>query len=202
MTFTSGVPVNGQSLGASKVPIRDNFTKLKTNSEVNHFTVNSANAGKHDFVQMPVRAVPTILASEGALYTVADGSRSELAYTRDATGNEYQLTSTLSSANFTSYFGIAPSGANNGLTFLPGKVSLGGLWLQYGQVTNPGASGSVTFSVPFSAAPYAIFLTLQRTSGDQSVTVSNSTPPTASGFNYLSSSSGSNVLYWMAIGLS
>lgn len=190
MTFTAGQPENGQSLGASKVPIRDNFTAIVADLAVNHIGINLADQGKHNFVEMPVRTTPTILASEGAIYTRTQESQSQLCYTNDATGNQYPLTRIGTVGEFAS-FGTTP----DGWVFLPGRILL-----QYGSVATPGTSGTITLPRVFSSTNYIIQLTLQRSSAGQTAVVDNGTPPTTTDFNYRNSSAGSDFLFWIAIG--
>jgi hypothetical protein len=110
-----------------------------------------------------------------------------------ATGaGAFQLTTYNSGSNF--------GGTTNGWTFLPG-----GLILQYGQVASPGTSGQVTFPIAFpsGSAPFSIQVTLERGSGNQTVTVDNGSTnaaPNSTKFGYLSSSGGSNFVFWIAIG--
>ena len=85
MSFTSGVPADGASLNSTRVPIRNNFTNYFNTISVNHGAPNTANVGKHNFVEMPVQAaVPATLAGEGGLYTKDLNGSSILYYQRDA----------------------------------------------------------------------------------------------------------------------
>lgn len=81
-----------------------------------------------------------------------------------------------------------------------------GLLMQWGQVLNPGSSGNVVFkdrvagAIPFPNNIFNIQLTLQRGSAGQIATINNIPAPTKLGFSYLTSSPGSNILYWFAVG--
>lgn len=192
MTFTPGQPENGQSLGASKVPVRDNFTAIVADLAVNHVAINLANQGKHKFVQMPIVGNPTILASEGALYTRSLDGQTQLSYTNDATGQQYAMTRVGTVLEHAS-FGTTP----DGWIFLPGRMLL-----QYGSVASPGASGTISLSRAFSSTNYIIQLTLARTSSSstQAVYVNDAVPPTTTSFDYTVTSGASSILYWIAIG--
>jgi hypothetical protein len=47
MTFTPGVPFDGQSLDNSRPLVRNNFTSIYDNIDENHYPPNDANDGKH-----------------------------------------------------------------------------------------------------------------------------------------------------------
>src|SRR5688572_19519069 len=127
MSFTDGIPLNGQSLGDSRDLVRNNFSTLRTAMQVNHLNINGANSGKHDFVQMVNRTTPTILANESALYSRAIGGVTQLCLTGDANAEQYVMTR-MDTANYAT-FGLD----TDGWTFLPGR-----LLFQYGFVSSPG----------------------------------------------------------------
>jgi len=52
MSYTVGIPLDGQSLGNSKPQVRANFNQLFNFVAVNHFALNTINAGKHKFVEL------------------------------------------------------------------------------------------------------------------------------------------------------
>ena len=201
MTFTAGQPENGQSLGASKVPIRDNFTAIVADLGINHVAINLGDQGKHKFLQMPEQAsAPTTAANEGGLYTKVGTSpaQTSLFYRGESSDFEYRLTRPIAAS--TGVFGNNTAYAANhtgGWTFLPG-----GLLLQYGARTTPGTSGTITFPVAFTTAYYSITIGISRNASNstQSVFVDNSVAVSTSNFAYTSTSSGSDPIYWMAIG--
>lgn len=205
MAFTPNIPASGQSLGSSRTQVLNNFSNINTTIAVNHIAMNSVGAGKHNFVEMPSRAsIPSgLLAGEGTLYSRTIAGTTQLLYTPDASGNQYQLTRT-DGAQFATFGTNTAYLANHtgGWTFLPGQTGGGndGLFFQYGLRSSAGSSGVITFPRPFTGAPFAITVSLLRNSGDQSVCVSTVVVPTATGFNYLSSSTGSSI-YWTAIGI-
>ena len=201
MTFTPGQPENGQSLGASKVPIRDNFTSIVADIGVNHVAINLGDQGKHKFLQMPEQAsAPATAANEGGLYTKVGTSPAEtsLFFRGESSGFEYRLTRPIA-ASTTEFATNTAYAANHtgGWTYLPG-----GLLLQYGARSTPGTSGTITFPVAFTTGYYSITLGLSRnnSSSVQNAYVDNSVAVSLSNFAYDNTSSGSDPIYWMAIG--
>ncbi len=200
MSYTVPVPVSGQSLGNSRPIIAQNFATIQTIFDKNHVDFNASGGGKHKYVEIPVSvSIPAgLTASEGTLYTKTVSGASQLFYSPDTTSNEYQLTNTIS-AQFTKFSTNTAYAASHtgGWTFLPG-----GMIMNYGRFTVSGSSGTVTFALAFpsGSAPYSLTISLQRSSGDQSLTIDSAIPPTSTGFKWLSSSAGSQYVYWMAIG--
>lgn len=206
MTFTDNVPQSGQTLGNTQVPINNNFAAIKTAQSVNHVVYNDPNEGKHKFLQMPEQvSAPTTAANEAGFYAKVgtNPAESNLFFRGEGSGFEYQLTKSIaaSTGNFgnNSAYGAPPAGftQTGGWTFLPG-----GLLLQYGFYGKTGALGStgtIQFPVTFSTAVYSVTDGLNRTSsGDQSVTIN---VVSVSNFTFKSSSSGSDGIYWQAIGI-
>ena len=203
MTYTTNIPVSGDTLGGTRDRIRTNFQEIANVMAENHVAFNDADEGKHKFLQMPVQAAaPATGASEAAFYVKDDGGGVAQFFVKgEQTGSEYQITSIASGADaqiaefgtFTNYSGSF----NGGWSFLPG-----GLLLQYGTVTTTGAITAVTFPKPFAAAttPYSIMLTASGTANNDDVqTVNTGTPPTNTTFRI--NRTGSNrTLYWQAIG--
>lgn len=198
MTFTAGIPLDGQSLGSSKVPVRDNFTAIVADLGVNHVAINLADQGKHKFLQMPEQgSAPTSAANEGALYTKVGTNPAEtnLFFRAESNGFEYRLTRPIA-ASTTEFATNTAYAANHtgGWTFLPG-----GLLLQYGLRSSPGSSGTITFPIAFTNAPYSVTAVNYRDSS-RSCAIDSDTPPSTTSFNYELETSGSVGVYWMAIG--
>lgn len=194
MSYTTGIPRSGQSLGNSRPQVQGNFDYINTAFAVNHVAFNAAGVGKHIYVQMPERdgtpskPIPTTAANEGALYTKEAQSITNLFWRQESNGTEVQLTN------------IAPSNATSGYSFLPG-----GFLIQWDLITLLNASTTpVTFPTNFDAAttPYSIQLTF-ATSTPSGVTLSVSTSTqTNTGFTIRCSPtpSGSPQVYYIAIG--
>lgn len=204
MPYTS-LPNSGQSLGQTRDAIRNNFDLIKTTVDQNHVDFDAAGPGKHYCIQMPVQgAIPAnplpplgLVAGDANVYSKTASAASQIFFSPDASGNEYQMTRAIT-ASFAKFATNTAYIANHtgGWTFLPG-----GMIMQYGIRSSPGASGVITLPVAFTNAPYSITLTLLRNSGSQSVTVDSGTIPTTTTINYLVSSAGSVGIYWTAIGV-
>lgn len=201
MTFVL-LPNAGQSLGQTRADIRENFNIIQDAFGRNHVSLNDGtpgNRGKHNFSEYVAQgSTPTIIAGECATYGRNFGGVTQLTFTQDGTGNVYQLTRVIpaSVARFstnTNYTGTQ----SGGWTFLPG-----GMLLQYGSKTSPGAgSSSITFPVAFTNAPYSIQLTPRNDGSHSAFTYYLDGAPTNTSFNYRASTAGSNTLYWIAIGV-
>lgn len=209
MTY-SNVPLTGQSLGVTKNPINSNFALIQSAFSINHYAIGSAggaNSGKHTFVTMPSQSLaspPSRAAGECVLFTAADlnAPNEPSLYVISQNNKVYQLTKSYQSKFST--FATVP----NGWTFLPGA-----LIMQYGQITNPGVNGSLTFpfAFPSTNAPFQIQVTLWQYGGGMgtdtgSATVNNNPTnnggtPTASKFWYNTTAANVNsILVWSAIG--
>lgn len=189
MAFKNNIPQPTDDLSVSQGDLLGNMQQLDTSFDIDHFTFSNltANNGKHRKVTMPVRgAAPATIAGEGALYFKTSGSGTALYMVRDNNaGTEVQLT-TASVGNVTA--------SANGCCWLPG-----GLFLQWGSVASPGSSGSVNYPVPFTAI-YSVQLTPRNDGSHSAFTYYLDGAPSTSAFGYRGSTSGSNTLYWMAIG--
>lgn len=209
MTYTSDIPVSGDSLGGTRDRIRTNFQLISSVFAANHVTYNLTGAGKHKFLQMPEQAgsigqvgapLPPATASDEAGFYAKVGTNpaeSNLVFRAENNGFEYQMTKAIaaSTARFGNNTVAYVANNNGGWTFLPG-----GLLLQYGRHTSPGSSGTVTFPVVFPSgnAPFSIIVTNERDSA-RSANINN-TGISSTGFNYFMETSGSIALNWVAIG--
>lgn len=206
MTYTTDIPVTGDSLGGTRDRFRTNFQQIDSVISVNHVGFNLLGEGKHKFLQMPEvtasgAGVPTTAANECGLYCdVGVGpAEANLFFRGEGDGTQYQLTKAISTAT-AGRFGSASLTAPNGWTFLPGN-----LILQWGSITNPGTSGTVTFATSNINFPTAIIQVqcqlYHNSSGNESITVKGDVPPTTTQFQYRSTSSGaSTILKWYALG--
>lgn len=155
-TFTPGYPPNGFSLGQTKTTIRNNLDGTFQTVAVNHYDNNSANAGRHKHVEMPISASipPGLINGETTVYSKTDAATtSQLFFSPDNTGNEYQITRAINAA-FTLFstntqYETVPAIVNGGWTYLPG-----GMLLQYGTIVS---GSSINFAVPFTTAVYFVF---------------------------------------------
>lgn len=204
MTYSSDVPISGDTLGGTRDRIRTNFQEIASVEAVNHVAFNAIGEGKHKFLQMPEvtasgAGIPTTLANEGGLYVDVgtNPSESNLFFRAESNGFEYQLTKSISTgtARFANNSVGYIANNNGGWVFLAG-----GMILQYGRRTSPGSSGTVTFPIAFPSgnSPFSIVVTNERTSA-RSANL-NSTGISSTGFSYFMETSGSVALDWIAIG--
>jgi hypothetical protein len=221
MTFNPTIPRPGDLLNKSQGDLLTNNSNLNAIFSRNHIPLNIAtNFGKHSFIEMvnsnPVGSPPTPALSTGvgvaytkSVSTYSATTESEIFYTPDTTGKQYQITRTIN-GQF-SLFGTNtnyPNALNvnqfGGWTFLPG-----GLLLQYGQSNIiAGNSGSTTVPFPIlfnqagNAGPFSLTIGCetsesgQPTGNNYFITSLNN-----SQFVVRSSSSGARTFFWMAIGI-
>lgn len=133
MSFTPGVPFDGESLGQSKVQVRNNFGTLRSGLsntiQPNHVDLINTGGlvpGKHVFVQMPVQtpgAANLPAALEGGLITQTVASGSELFFAHDAIATWMQMTGPV----FTAQGALGKGGTT---------MLFGGIILKWGAVEN------------------------------------------------------------------
>lgn len=210
MSYTSDIPISGDSLGGTRDRIRTNFQLIASVMAINHTAFNALGQGKHKFLQMPEQPgsigqvgaplPPTTAADEGGLYTKVGVNPAEtnLVFRAESDGFEYQLTKTIAAS--TARFGPLSATAPNGWTFLPG-----GLILQWGSKTNPGTSGAVVFATANINFPTDIIQVqcqlYHASSANESVTIRQDSLPNTTGFQYRTTSSSANtILKWYALG--
>ena len=198
----NNVPLSGQSLGVTRVPINQNFSVIDSAFLVDHVDYNTVGQGKHKKVSMPVQnPVPAPQAGEVQLYsqTSAITNQPELVFT-------HQLGSTAPLAarivEFTS------AGWNN-----PGWCRLpSGIMMKWRSGIGFGGNASVTVNVntnvPGSPAFSSLFTVLITTidtnaSYNNVIGISNITFPnfTASTFGGFSNPGASVSIAYLAIGM-
>ena len=186
------VPNSAQSLDGTRDYIRENMNILRNTIGRNHVDVNDANYGKHNFSEYIDQSTntPVIVAGECAVYGRAAGGLTQLTFTPDGNNNVYQLTRAI--PNPPTNFALA-----NGWSFLPG-----GLFIQWGSVNSPGSGPStVTFPTPFTNPPFSIQITPRNDGSHSAFTYYIDGSPNNISFKYRGSTSGSDTLYWVAIGI-
>lgn len=132
MAYNENIPQATDNPSQSQSQILDNFQEISIAFNTNHGNFNSANQGKHAFLQMPEQSsAPATSANEMALYTKESAltSVAEMFIRKESNGNEIEFTSFL--------------GATNGWTRLPS-----GILLKWGT-----GVGSGTHTTLFPTAP-------------------------------------------------
>jgi hypothetical protein len=218
--YTSNIPTTGQSLNVTRVPINNNFQAIQQTFDVNHVDFNSTGNGKHKFAELINQSgVPGMLAAnEATLYSRKPGTYSDIYFTTDTSGTEYQLTRALDTeialfGVLTNNYPAADGSGNVGTdfnaawTFLPG-----GLFLQYGSlIANstgqiPG-NGTILFPLTFSNED-SVIITISPVSKSagtsQSISISlRNTQITPTQFKWSQNGSATSAYIgftWTAIG--
>jgi len=134
----NNVPLSGESLGNTRIPINSNFSLIQTAISANHIAIGAAGAGKHTFLQMPEQTTLLDTAvNELGLYAKqgSDPAEANLFFRAEDSGGgggkEYQLT-TASDTNKAT-FGVNTNYTLNAIAYTGGWTFLpGGLILQWG----------------------------------------------------------------------
>lgn len=146
MPYTPNVPLANQGIDTTQQTIRDNFTGIKTFVDVNHETFDSANEGKHKFLQMPVQgSAPTTGASELGVYAKNDGAGILRLFMREpSNGTERQISGAvvLGTSGETELFGgvklkwAAVTGSQAGTSYTYAGLGLSNFTTAYGALGN------------------------------------------------------------------
>ena len=162
----NNVPLAGQTLGITRVPINQNFSVIDTAFQVDHVDYNTTNEGMHNRTSFPTQSpVPAPQAGIVQLYSQLSSitSQPELVFTHQA-GSTAPLAAQI--VEFTS-----AGWTNPGWTRLPS-----GIMMKWRSGIGFGGSGSVTLNInatsPTSPA-FATFLTILITPIDTSASYNN-----------------------------
>lgn len=115
----NNVPLAGQTLGQTQVPINANFVSIDAAFQINHVPYNTTNAGMHNVVSFPTQSsAPAALAGIPQLYSQISAltAQPELAFERQAGSTAPTAVQTV---EFTS-----AGWANPGWTRLPSGILL------------------------------------------------------------------------------
>jgi len=98
MPTYNDTPQATDRISATQPTIRTNFLSLETALGINHVVpINSGNAGKHTYIQLPVHAAPGTGVNEGGMYA-AVGTYSgvtELYFERESSSAQIPMTETV-----------------------------------------------------------------------------------------------------------
>ncbi len=142
----NNVPLTGQTLGVTRVPINQNFNVIDAAFLVDHVAYNLTDQGKHKQVTMPVSvSSPATLASEVALFsrTSTLTLAPEIAWRRQSSGSVVEFTGGLL--------------ASSGWTYLPS-----GVLLKWGHTSATGLT-NVTFPVGANIPAFTNIFSMQVT---------------------------------------
>lgn len=190
MVYQPSKPLPTDNLSVSQGDLQGNFSSANTEYGINHFAFDnlSANHGKHKQVTLPQLTIPATVSGDLVLYNKVGASGSELWMTRDGFGATTDVPLTTSAV-------AKPTSASKGNSWLAGN-----LLIQWGSKNSPGASGIDTFLTAFSSAPYTVQLTPRNDGSHSAFTYYLDGAPSTTEFAYRGTTSGSDTLYWLAIG--
>ena len=210
-TFNNAIPAAGNNPSSDQPGMLTNNISNALIWAVDHYGFGVANGGSHQCVRMPFNSPGSIpaglIANEVTLYPKNAIGNSNLFFTNGNSGNEYQLTRA-NNTNFPSFstnnaYASPPSGftQTGGWTFLPG-----GMLFQYGFYGKSGAlgtSGTIQFPFAFTNPPYSVTATIQRAAagGGSGIVVEVTGSVSTTSFGFSSSTSSSDGIFWMAIGV-
>jgi hypothetical protein len=196
MSYTLGIPADGQSLGNSKPQVRTNFTQIFNAFALNHVPLNGSGQGKHLFVQMPEDADKVTGANEIGLYCKEAQSYANLFFRQETGGADPDK----NQGAIIQMTNVAPVNSANGRSFLPG-----GLLIQWGVTTlDSNGQATINFSPSFSLAgvnnaPWNIQLTMATGAvAVQRCVYANNV--VFDKFDIVSTNGQSRTVFWMAIG--
>lgn len=133
----NNVPLSGQSLDVTRVPINQNFSVIGAAFIVDHVDYNTTGQGKHNRVTFPVQATqPTFAPGEEGLYNFPLAGVNELYVNKQAFAGVQQIPMTASLLSSQS-----PTLGNGGWTYLPS-----GYYQTFGSGTG---SGLVTITLTY-----------------------------------------------------
>ena len=155
--YTRDIPASGHNPSTDQPNMNINTNSIDDLIDIDHYSFNQANGGKHTQVQLPVLSVIPVVAvaGQGTLYTKANaGTNTDLYYTSNASGVEIQMTRYQNAQSAT--LGATPIG----WSFLPG-----GLMIQYGVSTSSGTGlPNATVTLPLSnITPISVNCTINTT---------------------------------------
>lgn len=188
MTYTLGVPQDGQTLGNSKPQVRNNFNDIFNSFATNHIDFNTMGTGWHSLLTMSTLSVNPSLLGAGNVNIFSKlftgNTLPQLFLAQSSTSTIYQLTGTANAATST------PSPVANGFTWLPG-----GLLFQWGTFNDSANPLTTNFNVAFPANVFNIQLSFTNTNQFSVVTSTTLT-------NFVTATKGAQnkPVYWIAIG--
>ncbi len=157
MTFTPGMPFDGQTLGNSKPLVRNNFTALSNAEAVDHVPLNQTDAGKHTGIHLipfSSSSPPAVSGREIVLYNRDVGSNQAIFY-RSPSGSQIQFSITTNLNPGIQLSTVTPAtnlSTNNGyLSSLPGGfVEIGGV----ATFTAANTPSPITVTLPISVSAF------------------------------------------------
>src|SRR5277367_347999 len=141
MAYNPNIPLNTDSIKVSAGNIQENYSQINTVFGRNHGPFNTAFAGMHNFIQMPVQVdPPTTADNEGALFTQLGefSGLIELMFRRQSDGNVVNITQSL----------------GNTIATDPGFFFIGNVLIKWGTILDVGMNaGNYNLPFPVGAIP-------------------------------------------------
>lgn len=163
----NNVPLTGQSLGVTKVPVNQNFSTIDTTYSVDHVTFNNAtNVGFHNKVTLVQQSVaPAISLPNTGFWSQLNSTTNQpetwVAAVVAAGLKSYPLTASILSTV------AAPAAFSSGWTYLPSGILL--KW-GTGNVLAPPGPGTITFptgaNIPAFNTVISVMLSANSAAGD------------------------------------
>jgi len=179
------VPLSGQTLGQTRVPIRTNFTVISDAFQVDHVAYNASGQGKHKWVTFPVQTQAT---AQAALIYPDIGLYSAL-----------YATTGINELFFRNSGNVVPDVpmtarlyAGNGWTYLPS-----GIIIQWGVIATGANPSPVTFPIAFPNACFKVVASATDPGTGGAVGAAN---PTTVGFSARAQSGAAVNGSYIAIG--
>lgn len=157
MAYNENIPQATDNPSQSQPQLLANFQEINTAFNLNHADFNTADQGKHSFLQMPEQtSAPATAADEGALYSQESSltAVTELVFRRESNGDEIEFT--------------GGSLSTNGWTRLPS-----GILLKWGTINAGAGASSNNFptgaSIPVFSAVYNGVICVEDSSSSPNV---------------------------------
>ena len=177
---TLNVHSTGSTPAQQYTTIAANNTSIVNWADVDHIGFNVTPGGTHEKCSMPNHAAfGLVLGTDGVYYV-----NNNVPMFENSTHNDYHI----------DIYRGTPVSASNGTSFLPG-----GIMIQWGSVSSPGSSGTITYPTAFTTI-YNVVLTPRNDGSHSAFTYYLDGAPGNADFKYRGTTSGSDTLYWLAIG--
>lgn len=187
INYNLNIPDGPNNPSNDQPDMKENTNSINQWTAVDHYQFSDNTAGKHKQSRYVTSTMPAGLVNgEGTLYTKSS-TGSQLFYSPDNTGREYQMTRTIEASWAT--FGVNTGAGSSGWSFLPG-----GLILQWG-VASGGSPANITFPVTYTTGVFSITLGNAQTGLQFYISASS-----ASGFTITRTSGAGMNVFWMSIG--
>lgn len=198
-TYNNLVPATNNDPSADQPQMLINTQSINSIIAVDHIGFNAGNGGYHKVIrqQNQVSTDPAPIAGINQVYAKN--------YTPDTTGGtaDTQLFAITGVGGISQITGYSTSNSTDGWQWV------GGILIQWGQVSSPGSSGTVTFkdrvagAIPFPNNLFVVNLTYGRNgsiSTGHEMYVDTAATFSKLQFSYRALTSGNAKMFWIAIG--